>query len=438
MDYDVFISYSSKDKAIANAVCHVIETYGIRCWIAPRDIPPGTEYADVIANAIHSCRIYIIIFSQFSSISKWVKSELNLAMDEQLCIIPFRIDDTPLQGSNKLILNKIHWIDAYPSYEKKLDELAINVLNIIQQQNNEKEKSEHSNGRRTINHKMPKWRYIWCVLILLILGVAILSFKYIKIGETYFDYDFYGEKISISYSNDMQADALKDILDNMIYVQGGSFIMGATEKDKKYFVEQDKYSSSQVHVELDDFYISKCELTQHQWNNIIGNNIQLQQIDDKFPMYNISWNDCVKLIDTLTVLTGLQFAIPSEAQWEYAARGGNKSKDYLYSGSDAVEDVGWVSSLDNSLHKVGIMDGNELELCDMTGNVSEWCGDFFAEEYKEYNVKNPIGPKDGKLRVIRGGNICSEVYESKITTRQWANPNYPATYTGVRLVIIPK
>jgi formylglycine-generating enzyme required for sulfatase activity len=221
-------------------------------------------------------------------------------------------------------------------------------------------------------------------------------------------------------------------------VQGGSFIMGATEKDKKYFVEQDKYSSSQVHVELDDFYISKCELTQHQWNNIIGNNIQLQQIDDKFPMYNISWNDCVKLIDTLTVLTGLQFAIPSEAQWEYAARGGNKSKDYLYSGSDAVEDVGWVSSLDNSLHKVGIMDGNELELCDMTGNVSEWCGDFFAEEYKEYNVKNPIGPKDGKLRVIRGGNICSEVYESKITTRQWANPNYPATYTGVRLVIIPK
>lgn len=431
-----------KDKAIADAVCHIIEAHGIKCWIAPRDIPPGTEYCDMIADAIHQCKVYIIIFSQYASISKWVKSELNLAIDEQLHIIPFRIDDTPLQGGNKLALNKIHWIDAYPSYEAKLEDLALNVKKTLRHSDS----SEGVGCNNNKNKKKPDTKrklYKWVTFIVLVLcvvcigGLTIRHFVETKSNNELI-YDFNGFSVYNSNCHGIQAQVITEILDSMVYVQGGKFVMGMTNRESKYIVAQDIYSSQTVNVELEDFYISRYELSQRQWNSIMGYSVQLEHIGDNYPMYNISWNDCQRLIDKLNKITGLQFSLPTEAQWEYAARGGNKSKGYIYSGSDIVEDVGWVSLFDNAIKKIGIMDHNELKLYDMTGNVSEWCQDYFAQEYRQSNIKNPSGPKEGTLRVIRGGNVCTSIYDSKICTRQYANPNYPALYTGVRLIIIPK
>lgn len=440
MKYNVFISYSSKDKAIADAVCHTIEELGIRCWIAPRDIHAGEEYGDVIADAVHKCKVFVLIFSEASSISKWVRSELNLAMDEQLYIIPFRVDGTPLSGSNKLILNKIHWIDAYPSYEKKLGELASNVLNIIKQ-SKENEIVTTNIPKTKTNKKIKKHiklSAIVSVLLILVLfcGAYFIASRNDAIIHS-FEYSKNGIIVNGSKCSSVQAESIAEILDNMVYVEGGSFTMGISDKERVYYVAQDKYSTTCINVELDDFYISKIELTQKQWNSIMGNQVQLSQIDDNFPMYNISWNDCMDFINKLSEITGLHFTLPSEAQWEYAARGGNNSAGYIYAGSDVIEDVGWVASFDNSIHKVGVMDGNELGMFDMTGNISEWCYDYFSEEYRSSNSKNPIGPKSGKLRIIRGGNVCTNIYNCKISTRQYAHPNYPATYTGMRLVIIP-
>lgn len=124
MNHDIFISYSSVDKIAANAICHVLEQNKLRCWIAPRDIPPGAEYGDLIDEAIKHADIVVIIFSETSSTSRWVKGELNIAFEEQKTIIPFRLDSTPLQGQNRLILAQKHWIDAYPDYETKFVDLV--------------------------------------------------------------------------------------------------------------------------------------------------------------------------------------------------------------------------------------------------------------------------------------------------------------------------
>ena len=124
MNHDVFISYSSRNKPTALALCHVLEEHRIKCWIAPRDIPPGADYGDVIDEAIVTCRLFVLVFSEPASLSQWVKGELNLAFSEKKIIIPYRIDETPLKGAMRLILNQTHWVDAYPDAESKFGELV--------------------------------------------------------------------------------------------------------------------------------------------------------------------------------------------------------------------------------------------------------------------------------------------------------------------------
>ena len=124
MNHDVFISYSSKNKTTALAICHVLEEHRIRCWMAPRDIPHGADYGDVIDEAIVSCRLFILVFSGPATLSQWVKGELNLAFTERKIIIPYRIDETPLKGAMRLILNQTHWIEAYPDAATRFGELV--------------------------------------------------------------------------------------------------------------------------------------------------------------------------------------------------------------------------------------------------------------------------------------------------------------------------
>lgn len=140
----------NKDASIA--VCHVLEQNGIRCWMAPRDIPPGAEYGDLIDDALKSCTVVVILFSQPASVSPWVKGEINVAFEEQKTIIPFRLDQTPLQGQNRIMLNQRHWIDAYPDYEVKFKDLVAAVAHALGRKvetngsETEGQKSTHKEG----------------------------------------------------------------------------------------------------------------------------------------------------------------------------------------------------------------------------------------------------------------------------------------------------
>ena len=130
MTHDIFISYSSKQKNIADGVCHYLEENGFKCWMAPRDIPIGSEYGDLIEEAIKTSKVVVLVFSEAASISKWVKGEINVAFAEDKPILPFRIDETEIKGGFRVMLNQMHWIDAFPSYAERLPDLITSICKI--------------------------------------------------------------------------------------------------------------------------------------------------------------------------------------------------------------------------------------------------------------------------------------------------------------------
>ena len=131
MTHDVFISYSSTNKNAAQAVCHILEQNKVKCWIAPRDITGGFSYEDLTYDAISHAKVFIVIFSESSSASKWCQAELSIAFTEQKHIILFQIDNAPLEGPKRLILNQAHRIDAYPDYEEKIKELVESTILVL-------------------------------------------------------------------------------------------------------------------------------------------------------------------------------------------------------------------------------------------------------------------------------------------------------------------
>lgn len=186
----------------------------------------------------------------------------------------------------------------------------------------------------------------------------------------------------------------------MVKVEGGTFMMGATPEMKNSWTEERPIHQVTL---TNDYYIGKYEVTQSLWCALMDNNPSYFK-GDNLPVEQVSWDDCQKFINELNDITGRKFRLPTEAEWEYAARGGKKSRGYQYSGSNKISDVAWYSS--NSEHKtqpVGLKLANELGLYDMSGNVDEWCFDRFGF-YSALSQTNPLGADDGICRVYRGGS----------------------------------
>ena len=133
MNHDVFISYSSKNSAAAQAICHELEDNNIKCWMAPRDIPVGAKYASVITQAIKECKAVVLVFSEYSAISPWVESEINIAFSNRRPIVPYKIDTTPLENYAEfyLMLNNRHWIEAYPDFKTRFADLVTVISNLV-------------------------------------------------------------------------------------------------------------------------------------------------------------------------------------------------------------------------------------------------------------------------------------------------------------------
>ena len=212
----------------------------------------------------------------------------------------------------------------------------------------------------------------------------------------------------------------------MVPVEGGTFTMGVTS-------EQGGYAGDKAHqVTLSDYYIGQTEVTQALWKAVMGSNPSFFK-GDNLPVECVSWNDCQVFIQNLNQLTGKQFRLPTEAEWEYAARGGRKSRGYKYAGGNDIDSVAWYTgNSGNETHTVATKQANELGVYDMSGNVEEWCSDWYGD-YQSSSQSDPQGPSSGSNRVSRGGGCFNIARICRVSFRGICAPGGRYCDLGLRL-----
>ena len=240
-----------------------------------------------------------------------------------------------------------------------------------------------------------------------------------------------GPKIVKEPEKEEEDSVISSIDKSMVLVTGGKFEMGTNKGEPE---ERPAH-----YVILSDFYIGKTEVTQEQWRAVMGrdpDNLAFKDCGEKCPVERVNWDDIQEFLRRLndTLLTGKKYRLPTEAEWEYAARGGNKRGKYEYAGSKTLSDVAWYTSNSEAetktktTHPVAKKKANELGLYDMSGNVWEWCQDWYGN-YPSSIQTNPTGPKTGVDRVIRGGCYVSGIGECRVANR-YPDPSPPTNQSA--------
>ena len=247
-------------------------------------------------------------------------------------------------------------------------------------------------------------------------------------------------------------EKVEKLLEDFIFVEGGTFIMGSPVKDeerefsifKSYscscfcpdIVEECSDEETRHKVTVDSFYMLSSAVTQELWEAVMGNNPSSQDIGSELPVTNVSWFDCMEFIKAINELTGKHYRLPTEVEWEYAAKGGNQSKGYIYSGSNHIKEVAWYNgNSERSLQPVKKLKANELGLYDMSGNVDEWCESWYElyglalrtlEDYK--------APKYANERILRGGVWDYESSSCRSASHSGRKLNSRQNNIGFRIV----
>lgn len=254
----------------------------------------------------------------------------------------------------------------------------------------------------------------------------------------------------INWTGDLgkkEKDAVRTMIENMVKVETGTFYMGAQKDSVEYYCYDEEATSLEgpVHeVTVSEFYINKYEVTQLLWEAIMGetpndeNDMQWEDEfgkGDNYPAYRISYDEVETFIGKLNEYTGLRFSLPTEAQWEYAAKGGKDTYYSLYAGGGNVLEVAWIDSNSDKCSEVGKKNANGLGLYDMSGNVWEMCQDWYYD-YTEEAVTDPVGEEYNQgYKVFRGGSWNTNAQQARVTARYRQGIHYRDYNTGFRLVI---
>ena len=310
-----------------------------------------------------------------------------------------------------------------PSVSIMLADLSASSVENAQSDQNEN-LTKKSNETQVIKktHKKHSMRIAWSVAgiigLVAVVWMAIMVFRDISDKSQSFN-----EELAIPVNSNVYVELVK--------VEAGSFNMGATPEMEN----PDEFEKPVHRVTLtNNYYIGKYEVTQALWQAVMGSNPSCFKGDD-LPVEMVTWNDCQDFISKLNAMTGKRFRLPSEAEWEYAARGGNKSRGYQYSGSNTIGDVAWyVGNSSSMTHAVGTKQPNELGLYDMTGNVYEMCQDR-SGSYSSSPQTNPTGAVSGSYRVYRGGSWCFSAWNCRTSCRENNAPDDCDDNLGLRLVL---
>lgn len=279
------------------------------------------------------------------------------------------------------------------------------------------------------------WIIAACVLEAVAAVVGIVCDKFLSVGEdmeqktkpkTEQKTESAPQLVAVEGSRTFTVNGVKF---TMVPVEGGTFTMGATSEQGSDANEDEKPAHE---VTLSDYYIGQTEVTQALWKVVMGSNPS-NFARDNLPVESVSWNDCQVFIQKLNQLTGKQFRLPTEAEWEYAARGGRKSRGYKYAGGNNIGLVAWCGdNSGNRTHTVATKQANELGVYDMSGNVEEWCSDWY-DGYQSSSQSDPQRPSLGSCRVNRGGSCYCNAGDCRVSYRFFGIPDFRYNDLGLRL-----
>ena len=423
--YDVFISYSRKDTAIADKICEALDRNNITYFIDRQGIGGAMEFPAQLADAICNSKIMLYLASKNSYKSKFTNAEITFAFNkkETGSILPYIIDGSNLPATQEFIFSAVTYrnIKDHP-----IDTVLINdLLKLLNKQKPSNpypdNRNSDSESQQTVGSVIRKEKnkedsnknikkLIPFVAAFVVLALVIGLIIKLSGGN--------GGTEQPTVEEKYETFAVDGVEFKMVFVEGGTFTMGATSEQGKDAYD-DEYPTHSV--TLSDYYIGETEVTQALWQAVMGSNPSWFK-GNNLPVERVSYEDVKTFITKLNEKTGKTFRLPTEAEWEYAARGGKKSKGYKYSGSDNIDDVTWYyeNSGDKRLnddtwdpnelirnncrtHPVKTKAPNELGIYDMSGNVWEWCSDWYGD-YSGSSQTNPQGPSNGLYRVYRGGS----------------------------------
>jgi sulfatase modifying factor 1 len=424
--HQVFISYANEkgdnnnpgsDRQIADMIRSELESENIRCWIDYRDIMPGENWVNAMFNAVEQSKIMVLVFSGNANRSQWVEDEVTYALDEKIRIIPFRVENVIPRGALRVLKVRTQWIDAQqPPQPKDLKRLVDAVRTYLEK---DKEKEyEQSPGAE----KNPQ------------------GFQEVDFGDGII----------------------------MVHIPPGEFEIGSNDYDNEkppHTVYLDGYWMGKYEVTVRQFglfvrdagYVTQAEKnggaytwTGENWEQKEGidwKNPGFKQ-EDNHPVVCVSWNDAVEYCKWLSGKKGVNFKLPTEAQWEKAARGTDQRK-YPWGNHDPYYNDKWYANYaaHDSWEKRGedgfeytspvgsyLQGASPYGLLDMAGNVLEWCSDWYGSDcYKNSPQKNPPGPDSGAYRVLRGGGWGYYAVYLRCSVRYDGRPSDRYNFAGFRL-----
>ena len=474
MANEVFISYSRRDFDNVHRIkTEIDQEVGINCWMDLDGIESDKQFVDVIIKAINRHEVLLFMLSKSSMESGWALKELRFAERKKKRIVLVRIDDSEMNDDfsflygdkdiitwnipiqrKKLLHNLIVWTESLREKEGKL-KAEVDVKKIKEEilAIEKKGLDLYVQERRLYDDIVLKKRLIGeghlpCPVCGTINDVSVLycptcawtfvpfqsakvDEKRLKIAKKLWESRNMAEIATNAVSFDSFPQPIMELIHDMVCVEGGTFTMGGTREQGEDAFDDENPAHK---VTVSHYYIGKYPIKQDQWEAVMGNNPSHFK-GDKFPVECVSWFDCQEFVKKLSEMTGKRFRLPTEAEWEYAARGGKKGKRYKYSGGNILNQVGWFNeNSGGTSHEVGKKSPNELGLYDMSGNIWEWVQDWKGEYLPEDQV-NPTGPDTGIERVCRGGGWNREIDRARVSYRGDDQPDLRYCSLGLRVAM---
>ena len=474
--YDVFISYDDENQKIVEALSHYLEERHVKCFVTYRDIPRNVDQDSFTMEAIGQSQMMLVVFSGVVKMNESMLHNLEVCTEMGKPVLSYRLMNSALYNQNKDYYMTLNWRVGFPDLDECFDAVFRNIVSLIGVEQVDFE-DVMMNG--DTNDSDSDFRQ---------------DFKVKSKGESEPDFqqnpemepegelepDFgqelevepegepepnFGQELEVETEGEPEPDfgqepevetggepddesegMLNQLVNSediaslfeMVSVKGGTFLMGAQNvSSKKDNFDIMAFSDEEpVHtVKLSDFQISKTVVTQAQWKAVMGDlNVQVRFAGDDLPVDSVSWNVACDFISELNAKTGLNFSFPTEAEWEFAARGGVLGNRYKYSGGNDLDAVAWnVKNSSGTTHSVAQKLPNELGIYDMNGNVWEWCVDDYSE-YSNKSQTNPLIISNGACHVLRGGSVKSDGVICRVSSRNAALSDRVGLF-GIRLVL---